>query len=325
MSVNPKTKVFNSQTPVTHDDQVQIHCSQKLLLPAVRGLYKYNYNLGQHSFLKTGGVADVLFLPADTEDLLFFLQHVSKDIPITVIGNMSNCLILDKGIRGVVVSLANLQKIEFFENTVKVEAGVLLSKLIQDCVVREVSCCEWLHMIPGTVGGALFMNAGTSAFEIKNVVDYIDILDINTNEFSRTYANKMCYRNGNISHSHIITSCVLKTKPENSEKLTKILSEVRKARTDTQPIGQLTCGCTFKNPDDTVSQGKKAWQLIQMAGCTEMTVGGASVSRIHSNFIINNGFATASDILTLINDVKIRVFDRTGVLLEEEIKVLGEM
>ncbi len=293
-------------------------------LPKVRGTYQFDYELGKHSFFKTGGKADVLFTPANVDDLVFFLKNKQKDLPIAVIGNMSNVLISDEGIRGVVISLKNLQRIDFEENTVRVDAGVDLGVFIQTCADRGVSCCEMLSVIPGTIGGALSMNAGTDLFEIKDVVVSIDVVDMVTGLTSQTSSRTMQYRNGNIPKNKIITSCLLKTKPSNKEQLINVISAIREKRKKTQPIGYPTCGSVFKNPGGTASNKKKAWQLIQESGCKQMRVRGASISPIHSNFIVNNGNATSADILTLINDIKMRVFDRTGIMLEEEIKVIGE-
>ncbi len=303
------------QTPVNKSLDID------MVLPKVRGTYQFDYELGQHSFFKTGGKADVLFTPDDVDDLLFFIKNKPKDFPVTVIGNMSNTLVLDGGVKGVVINIKKFQHVEFSDGSVNVEAGVNLGNFIQTCIDNNISCCEMLYMIPGTVGGALFMNAGVLGFEIKSVVNSINIIDLTMGHLSQMSAENMKYRNGNIPKNSIVTSCVLRTKNKDKEQLKSLLSEIIKKRKTTQPIGYATCGSTFKNPEGT---SKKAWQLIRDAGCEKMSVGDASISTVHSNFIVNNGRATSADILTLMNDIKMRVFDMTGIMLQEEIKIIGE-
>ncbi len=292
----------------------------EVTLPKVRGSYIYDYHLGKHSFFKTGGNVDVLFKPADIDDLTYFLKHKPHALPITVIGNLSNTIVTDKGVRGIVIDSRGFQNIEFSNNTVKVYSGVQLSKFIRTCVERGVSCCELLYMIPGTIGGALYMNAGVPEFEIKDVTQSIELIDITTGAVSQISADDMSYRNGNIPNGKIITSCVLKTRMENKENMELLLQKIRAERISKQPIGSRTCGCTFKNPPNN-----KAWKLIKDAGCAGIAVGGAEVSSVHNNFIINKGGATSSDILALIDNIKERVYQKTGILLKEEIKIIGEL
>ncbi|MDR1233950.1 MAG: UDP-N-acetylmuramate dehydrogenase [Holosporales bacterium] len=285
------------------------------------GEYYFDVPLLDFSSIKTGGVCDVLFYPKDEDDLINFLCNNHPSKPVICLGNMSNTLVLDGGIRGCVVNLSKfMTNISFNKTYVNVQAGASLNTFIIDCVSRNISCCEKLYCIPGTIGGALFMNAGIPGFEISDVLIEIRGVDHHgkTYNFKRHELN-MEYRNGNIRKDFIITSATLKTTPSDKDKLELILNEILEKRRRTQPIGCQTLGCTFKNPD-----GYKAWKLIMDAGCGGMSVGGACISDIHMNFFINSGGATSLDFIHLIKLVKDRVFQETGIMLEEEIIIMGE-
>ena len=288
-------------------------------LPKVRGTYKFNVPLKNMSAFKTGGLCDVFFIPQDKNDLIFFLKNKPHDLKIICLGNMSNVLIPDSGIRGCVVYLKNtFDNFEFKENISHVEAGVSLSKYIRVCVDNGISCLEKLYCIPGTIGGALKMNAGIPEFEIADVLESITITDYfgNVKILHKKDLN-MTYRNGNIPENSIILSCTLKINIENKTLLNEYINNIKKKRTISQPIGKATCGSTFKNPS-----GKKAWELIKQSGCDELSVGGAKISDLHCNFIINENNASSKNIIDLINLVKLKVLNETGILLEEEILIL---
>ena len=289
-------------------------------LPQVRGKYRFNVSLSRLSFFKVGGMCDIMFSPADINDLLHFLLHKPSNLSIAILGNMSNVLISDFGITGCVIRLDNLNKIDFLNDLVEVQAGTLLSNFINKCANKGISCCEKLCCIPGTIGGALYMNAGIPAFEINDVL--VSISGVTFSGKTKTISKddlKMTYRNGNIPDNFIITSAKLKTYDTDKNILLSTIEELRTNRLKSQPIGERTCGSTFKNPD-----GAKAWKLIQQAGCNGLSVGGAKVSEKHCNFLINTGDAKASDFVKLIRIIKTKVRDETGYELEEEIKRIGE-
>ena len=289
-------------------------------IPKINGAYEFNFSLGEISFFKVGGVCDILFSPKSEEQLIYFLENKPKNLNITILGNMSNILISDLGIRGCVVRLNNLNDIKFYEGYVEVNSGVLLSKLINKCAKLGISCCERLFCIPGSVGGALFMNAGIPGFEINDVLISIDAVDFHGVRKTFTNADlKMGYRNGNIPKNFLITSAKLKTFPKDKDTIFAEIKGLHEKRLKSQPIGMPTCGSTFKNPD-----GYKAWQLIKDAGCDKLSVGGARISDVHCNFLINSGGAKASDFLELIEIIKIRVFEKTEIMLQEEIIKIGE-
>lgn len=289
-------------------------------LPDIRGEYKFDFSLKELSFFKVGGNCDIFFVPKDENDLSDFLMNIPKELPIICLGNISNTLILDGGIEGCVINLiGSLNKIEFFEGCVKVGAGVILAKFIKECTKNDVSSCENLFCIPGTIGGAIIMNAGIPNFEISDVLISIDCVDMHGNKctFKKDELN-MSYRNGNIPKDLIITSATFKTSYKPEAELNAVIKEILSKRIKSQPIGKATCGSTFKNPE-----GLKAWQLIKDSGCGTLNVGDAIVSDVHCNFLINNGNAKASDFRKLIDTIKEKVFDKTGVLLQEEIITIG--
>ena len=313
-------QLCNKNLTNIHKTQESLFIYNGTNLPGVQGSYILQYPLGRCSFFKCGGSADVLYRPSDVDDLIHFLKNKPQDLPVTVLGNLSNTLVTDKGVRGVVIDLRDINSMEFLTDTVKVDAGVQLSHFIHTCVNLGISCCENLYMIPSTIGGAIYMNAGVPKFEISTVVKSVDLVDIATGSESQISSRNMSYRNGGIPDGKIISSCILTTKVEKEENLKALLQTIRNSRKRKQPIGAKTCGCTFKNPPNN-----KAWMLIQEAGCAGMSVGDAIVSPVHNNFIINNGKATSSDILTLINNIKQQVCEKTGILLKEEIRIIGEL
>ena len=269
--------------------------------------------------MKVGGICDVLYIPYDINDLIYFIRNKDENIPITIIGNLSNTIVTDKGIRGICISLKNLSNIKILDNTIEVECGFNLNNFIQFCINNNISCCEQLYTIPGTIGGALAMNAGTPTFEIREVLENTKLLNISNGNIINIDNSKMMYRNGNLPNNYIAISCILKTKYKDSNNIKEIIKNIVKKRIETQPIYTNTCGSTFKNPI-----GYKAWQLIKESGCCGMQIGAARVSEKHCNFIVNINKATATDIENLIDLAKKRVLEKFGIELRTEIRILGK-
>ncbi|MDR1609470.1 MAG: UDP-N-acetylmuramate dehydrogenase [Holosporales bacterium] len=289
-------------------------------LPKVRGEYIFNYDFRGSSFLHVGGRCDVMFFPTDRNDLIGFLRNRPSNLEVTVIGNTSNTIVLDRGIRGCVINLSrHVDRIEFRLPVAIVEAGALLPDFISLSVMYSVSSCERLYGIPGTIGGAIAMNAGIPGFEISDVLVSADLVDHDGHETSVTAQElNMRYRNGNIPGNSIVISATLKAHSAMEVDLGGIIKEATIRRLRSQPAGA-TCGSAFKN-----SPNMKAWELIKASGCDQLSVGDAIVSEKHCNFLMNAGNAKASDFVGLIETIKRRVFEATGVLLEEEIKIIGE-
>ncbi|MDR2666651.1 MAG: UDP-N-acetylmuramate dehydrogenase [Holosporales bacterium] len=290
-------------------------------LPKVYGEYVFNFPLKDLSFLGVGGVCDVLFRPKNYDDLACFLRNKPNELEITVLGNLSNVLILDGGIRGCVITLPkSLDDAIFLQNKLIAGAGVILTQLIRRCLELNISCCEKLIGIPGTLGGAIAMNAGIPDFEISDVLESVTGIDFNGHNlvFAKDDIN-MQYRDGCIPEGVVIISATLKTHHKTEKEIMKDIDSVLLKRKNSQPIGQKTCGSTFKNPI-----GIKAWQLIKAANCDKLRIGDAAVSDVHCNFLVNLGNAKALDFLCLIKMIKEKVFEKTEVLLEEEVVIIGE-
>jgi UDP-N-acetylmuramate dehydrogenase len=313
--------VMSDESTIHNLDSDELLVKSSVHLPNIRGDYRFNVQLRDLSFVKTGGLCDVLFYPKDEEDLIDFLRNKPSNLRALCLGNMSNTLVPDGGIRGCVISLSKfMTNISLQEESANVQAGTCLNALIIACVSQGLSCCEKLYCIPGTMGGAIVTNAGVPDFEISDVLVEVNVVDHQGQRFSlKKTALNMEYRNGNVPKHFIITSAVLKTSPCNKDKLGSAINEMLEKRRRTQPVGQPTLGCTFKNPS-----GYKAWELIMNAGCDGMSIGDARISDIHMNFFVNSGEASSSDFIRLIQLVKDKVFQSSGIMLEEEINVIGE-
>ena len=288
-------------------------------VPKVRGELLSNADIGSSSWFRVGGPAELLYLPADELDLLHFMTNLKSEIPLFVIGASSNILIRDGGIRGVVIKLGSaFKEIKLLKNQLLVGAyshNMMLAKYANN---KNLFGFDFLSGIPGTIGGSIKMNAGCYGTEMSDILIKVKVIDRlkGVKEISARDL-KLKYRESVLSNDSIIISAYLKV-----DKKTKydvnIIKNIRDKRLKSQPVGQLTGGSTFKNPP-----GYKVWQLIDDAGCRGLSVGGAKISDIHTNFIINYNNATAKDIETLGNIVREKVFDNTGIRLDWEILKVG--
>jgi UDP-N-acetylmuramate dehydrogenase len=290
------------------------------LLPKPRGRLTADAPLGPQTWFATGGPAEVLFRPADVEDLAAFLAALPADVPVTVLGVGSNVIVRDGGIRGVVIRLLR----SFTGITVdghEVVAGAGAPDLNVALTAREHSLAglEFLSGIPGTIGGAFPTNAGAYGGELAEVLISAEAVDRAGRIFTVTPAELgLSYRHSDAPADWIFTSARLRAAPGDQLAIARRISEIDSVRADSQPRSR-TGGSTFANPP-----GHKAWELIDAAGCRGLKVGGAQVSEKHTNFLINTGAATASDIEKLGEEVRRRVFDKSGVELQWEIRRLGE-
>ena len=289
-------------------------------MPKVNGKLQVNAPLGKRSHFGVGGVAEVLFEPLDMDDLVFFLRRIPKDIPVVPLGAMSNVLIRESGIDGVVVVLGDwFKKVYVEDGVLEVGAGVPCSKLSTVAMDYELGGLEFLMGLPGTIGGAIKMNAGCFGSEISNVL--IECEGITTSgkvEWFKAKDIGATYRHTEIPDDCIITRAWFRGMANVSYSIPKRTREFMEQRRASQPLGVRTCGSTFKNPD-----GLKAWQLIEKAGCRGLRVGGAQISEKHCNFIVNTGNATADDVENLGEKVIHEVFEKTNVQLDWEIVKLG--
>jgi UDP-N-acetylmuramate dehydrogenase len=293
----------------------------KAAMPKLRGRLLANQSLAELTWFRVGGSAQVLFTPTDEDDLAYFLAHLPDDVPVYVVGVGSNLIVRDGGLPGVVIRLAPRG---FGETTVSgdiVSAGAaaLDKRVAETAAAADLAGLEFFFGIPGTIGGALRMNAGANGAETKDVLIEASGVDRKGNKL--TFANadmKFVYRNCGIDPSVIFTSARFRGLTAAPEAIRARMNEVQTHRETAQPIREKTGGSTFKNPE-----GHSAWKLIDAAGCRGLRLGAAQVSEMHCNFLINTGEATAHDIETLGETVRARVKQTSGIELHWEIKRIG--
>jgi UDP-N-acetylmuramate dehydrogenase len=291
------------------------------LLPKVRGLYTEDAPLKDVVWFRAGGPADILFRPADLNDLCAFMAARSKDLPLFVIGVGSNLLVRDGGIEGVVIRLpASFGKVEQVgPQTVRAGAAALDSMVARKAADAGIAGLEFLRGIPGTIGGALRMNAGCYGREMKDILvearavdDDGKIVTLSREEMG------FSYRHSGAPGNLIFIEALLEGTPDDPAAIAARMDDLVAAREATQPIRTKTGGSTFTNPPDA-----KAWQLIDRAGCRGLKHGGAQVSEKHCNFLVNLGEASAADIEALGEEVRRKVRADSGVDLSWEIKRVG--
>jgi UDP-N-acetylmuramate dehydrogenase len=296
------------------------------LLPPVRGRLTASAPLAGITWFGVGGPAEVMFRPLDEADLADFLAALSADVPITVIGVGSNLLVRDGGIDGVVLRLGRgFATIEPDGLQIGVGAAALDVNVATLAAEAGIGGCEFLTGVPGTIGGALRMNAGAYGGDMAQVTVGARALDRHGQAHDLTGAALgFSYRKSAVPDDWIFTAARLEGVAADPATIKRRLADIRAEREASQPLRTKTGGSTFKNPTQNNPTGAKAWELIDQAGCRGLTRGGAKVSELHCNFLVNSGGATAADIEGLGEEVRRRVFDRTGITLEWEIRRVGE-
>ncbi len=295
------------------------------LLPQVRGTYRENADLSKTTWFRSGGPAQVLFKPADVDDLQSFLKNKPANIPVEILGVGSNLLVRDGGIPGVVIRLGRgFTNVAIHGDFIDIGAGMLDGQLANLAADEGFEGLEFLAGIPGTIGGALRMNAGCYGREIKDIIEGAFVIDPKGNLHHLT-VNEMdySYRHCGVPKHWIFVGARFKISKVNENKgngeikarMMKLLGE----REETQPTKERTGGSTFANPE-----GKSAWKLIDAAGCRGLKHGGAMVSEKHCNFLINFDNATSSDLEELGDMVKEKVLNHSGVKLRWEIQKVGD-
>ena len=302
-------------------------------IPKPRGRLLPNRNLAEFTWLRVGGPADYIFQPADTEDLVNFLNGLPSPIPILPIGVGSNMIVRDGGIRAIVVRLGRgFNSIEFEGNLVHCGASALDSHIARRAADKGLDL-TFLRTIPGTIGGALKMNAGCYGSYFSDIFVSANGVSRDGKKIKLTNKNlKFSYRESDLIQEAVVTDvtlrCLGREAPEN---LHKRMEEQLVKRDETQPTKERTAGSTFRNPAGFSSTGMsadthelKAWKLIDDAGCRGQKLGGAQMSLKHPNFLINNGSASAHDLEALGELVRKKVYDNCGLTLEWEVMRVGE-
>ena len=277
----------------------------------------------KHTTFRIGGPADYYLCPHSTEELQKILQICRENkLEFFILGNGSNLLVSDKGYRGVVIQLwKNFSDIETEDNTITVKAGALLSKVAAEALEESLTGMEFASGIPGTMGGAVMMNAGAYGGEMKDIIREVtvltregELLTLSKEEMNFGYRTSVVKEKG-----YVVISAVLQLRKGDREEIRKVMDELKERRVTKQPLDMPSAGSTFKRPE-----GYFAGKLIMDAGLRGFSVGGAQISEKHCGFVVNKGDATSADVLGLIGEVQKRVQEKFGVALEPEVKFLGE-
>jgi UDP-N-acetylmuramate dehydrogenase len=290
-------------------------------LPKVRGRLTPNAPIGAATWFGVGGPAEIMFKPQDKEDLINFVGACPKDIPITVLGVASNLIIRDGGIPGVVIRMGReFASIEAQDTNVAAGAAALDMNVALLAAKNSIAGLEFFSGIPGTIGGALRMNAGAYGGETKDVLIKAEVLfrDGTVKEMTAEDMG-LSYRHNDLPKDVIFLGGRFKGRAGDVLEIEKRIDEIKNKRAESQPIRTKTGGSTFANP----APDKRAWQLVDEAGLRGFKVGGAQVSDMHCNFLINNGTATAADIERLGEEIRKRVAEKSGIMLRWEIKRIG--
>jgi UDP-N-acetylmuramate dehydrogenase len=272
---------------------------------------------------RIGGNADVVCVPKSADEIIACIGEAkTQNLPYYIIGNGSNILVRDKGLRGVVIKILDgMDEISIEDDLIVAQAGAKLSSLSRFCTDNSYVGMEFAFGIPGTVGGGLFMNAGAYGSELKDCVVWAEVINENLEIVTYTLEDmKLEYRNSAFQRNKcIITKAGFKLDKGNKEESQKRIEELTNRRRASQPLKYPSAGSTFKRP-----VGGYAAQLIDEAGLKGLTVGGAMVSTQHAGFVINNGNATANDVLELVDMIIEKVKEASGITLEPEIRIIGE-
>ena len=286
----------------------------------LRSQFYYDFDIGKLTWFRTGGKSK-LFIIVENENELEIILNEMYYSNFYIIGSGSNVLIRDNGFSGTIIKLGKgFKKVNIDNNILQVGASLYDMQLSNFTMNNSIEDFEFFSGIPGTIGGAIKMNAGCYGKETKDILNEVKI--INTKGEKKTIKKNnldLDYRTSNISSDQIITSINFNFKYGDKEHIKEKINTIKKNRSATQPITEKTSGSTFKNPKD-----KFAAKLIEESGCKEMSIGGASISKKHANFIINNGNATATDIEKLGNEVIEKVYNKFNILLDWEIKIIGD-
>lgn len=296
-------------------------------LPPVRGKLLPDVALADLCWFRVGGAADMVFMPADKDDLASFLAAMPHDIPLHMLGAGSNTLVRDGGVRGVIIRLGaafgQVEQTDEFE--MSAGAAALDVRLARAAAAASIAGLEFYRGIPGAVGGAIAMNAGAYGGETGDVLIDVEALDRAGESHILSAADlQLSYRHNGRDDFLIYTHARFKGRVGKQAEIEAAMDKISEAREDSQPIKARTGGSTFKNPGGASPDGPKAWKLIDAAGCRGLLVGDAQMSEQHCNFMINRGNASAADLEQLGETVRQQVQDDSGVSLDWEIRRIGE-
>lgn len=290
-------------------------------LEGIRGDLTCKAPLAKHVWFRTGGLADWLFEPADLADLKLFIERLGGDLPLMALGFGSNVIIRDGGVPGVVVRLGRtFSEVEVTgPKTLRCGAGAPGMSVARAAAKTGIAGLEFLSGIPGSVGGFVRMNGGCYGRETADILIDCDVILPDGQFVTLPNADlRYSYRHSALPEGAIVVAATFKGQPGDPKEIKAEMKRISAERGEAQPLGTKTGGSTFKNPE-----GHKAWQLVDAAGCRGASLGGAQISEKHANFLINTGDATSADIEGLGEEVRAKVFQHSGVMLEWEIKRVG--
>ncbi|GEN54335.1 UDP-N-acetylmuramate dehydrogenase [Halobacillus faecis] len=303
--MNKKQEIYNKLLELVKEENVKV-----------------DEMLKDHLYTKLGGKADFFITPTSYEEIQSVVKLSNEDnIPFTLLGNGSNLIIKDGGIRGIVINLKHLDTIYSEGNTVVAQSGARIIDASRYALDKNLSGLEFACGIPGTVGGALYMNAGAYGGEIKDVLDYAYVVDKHGNLVKRLASElDLDYRTSNIpDNGDIVVEATFHLKPAQHEDIKEVMDDLTYKRESKQPLEYPSCGSVFKRPP-----GYFAGKLIQDSDLQGTNIGGAEVSKKHAGFIINKDNATTSDYISLIEHVQKTVKEKFGVDLEREVRIIGD-
>ena len=288
----------------------------------ISGQILFNENLSKYSWFNIGGSATVVFKPKNLNELSLFLKNLNKFSQIKVLGLGSNTLIRDGGYNGIIIKLGkSFSRISMFKENMIVAGSSALDKQVSNFAYENsLSGFEFLSCIPGTIGGGIRMNSGCYGKDLSKILVSLQVMDFNGNMrviFSSDI--KFSYRKCSLSDDLIFISATFEGKKLDNKNIKSKITNLTERKKKDQPYGVKTCGSTFKNPPK-----KKAWALIKESGCAGINIGDAYISEKHCNFFVNKGKATSQELENLINEVRKKVLNKTGVKLELELEILGE-
>ena len=300
-------------------------------LPHIRGRYTEDAPLGRNSWFRTGGSAQILFKPADKEDLLFFLENCPEDVPVQLFGVLSNTIVRDGGVPGVTIRLGKeFSSVKTEGNCIVAGAAALDSTVAKVAAQEGVGGLTFLSGIPGSIGGAVRMNAGCYGAETKDVLVGCHAVYRNGIECDFTPDKMgMRYRHNDLGEDVFFLKAILQGERQDPENISRHIEEIKERRENSQPIREKTGGSTFANPSaEELEKAKlpettKVWELIDRVGGRGLQVGGAQMSEKHCNFMINTGDATSGDLEALGEEIRKRVGEELGITLRWEIKRIG--
>lgn len=306
---------------VTHDDALLKRLTP--LMGHIRGRMTPNAAMSAVTWFRTGGPADVLFQPADADDLAAFMAALPDDVPVLVVGVGSNLMVRDGGVRGVVIRLSakGFGMVEAVgAQRIKAGAAVPDKMLAAAALKASIGGFHFYHGIPGAIGGALRMNAGANGTETRERVVEVYAVDRQGEQHTLSNADMgYAYRHSGAPKDWVFTGALFEGYSEKQTVIKTMMDAVQHHRETVQPVKEKTGGSTFKNPD-----GTSAWKEVDAAGCRGLMIGGAQMSPLHCNFMINTGSASSHDLEVLGETVRTKVLDHSGTRLEWEIKRIGD-